>query len=156
MPSLKRNFTQKASSSRAKIQPINDITTRKKNIDTTMSKIAALNIAIQQLEKNKQDFNKKFRDIHRHTLTNKYKLSPREKAESLVNQDFVELDDEQIQELQSNTATEFRQFTKNHTQRINNLKHDREELKNQITRLRQGMGGTKKRRKHKKHKKFKY
>ena len=152
MPSLKRNFTQKASSSRAKIQPINDITTRKKNIDTTMSKIDALNIAIQQLEKNKQDFNKKFRDIHRHTLTNKYKLSPREKAESLVNQDFVELDDEQIQELQSNTATEFRQFTKNHTQRINNLKHDREELKNQITRLRQGMGGTKKRRKHKKHK----
>jgi hypothetical protein len=156
MPSLKRNFTQKASSSRAKIQPINDITTRKKNIDTTMSKIAALNIAIQQLEKNKQDFNKKFRDIHRHTLTNKYKLSSREKAESLVNQDFVELDDEQIQELQSNTATEFRQFTKNHTQWINNLKHDREELKNQITRLRQGMGGTKKRRKHKKHKKFKY
>ena len=156
MPSLKRNFTQKASSSRAKIQPINDITTRKKNIDTTMSKIAALNIAIQQLEKYKQDFNKKFRDIHRHTLTNKYKLSPREKAESLVNQDFVELDDEQIQELQSNTATEFRQFTKNHTQRINNLKHDREELKNQITRLRQGMGGTKKRRKYKKHKKFKH
>ncbi|QDF45917.1 hypothetical protein [Chrysochromulina parva virus BQ2] len=156
MPSLKRNFTQKASSSRAKIQPINDITTRKKNIDTTMSKIAALNIAIQQLEKNKKDFNKKFRDIHRHTLTNKYKLSSREKAESLVNQDFVELDDEQIQELQSNTATEFRQFTKNHTQWINNLKHDREELKNQITRLRQGMGGTKKRRKHKKHKKFKY
>jgi hypothetical protein len=155
MPSLKRNFTQKASSSRAKIQPINDITTRKKNIDTTMSKIAALNIAIQQLEKNKQDFNKKFRDIHRHTLTNKYKLSSREKAESLVNQDFVELDDEQIQELQSNTATEFRQFTKNHTQWINNLKHDREELKNQITRLRQGMGGTKKRRKHKKHKKHK-
>ena len=156
MSSLKRNFTQKASSSRAKIQPINDITTRKKNIDTTMSKIAALNIAIQQLEKNKQDFNKKFRDSHRHTLTNKYKLSPREKAESLVNQDFVELDDEQIQELQSNNATEFRQFTKNHTQLINNLKHDREELKNQITRLRQGMGGTKKRRKHKKHKKFKY
>jgi hypothetical protein len=156
MPSLKRNFTQKASSSRAKIQPINDITSRKKNIDTTMSKIAALNIAIQQLEKIKQDFNKKFRDSHRHTLTNKYKLSPREKAESLVNQDFVELDDEQIQELQSNTATEFRQFTKNHTQLINNLKHEKEELKNQITRLRQGMGGTKKRRKHKKHKKFKY
>ena len=152
MSSLKRNFTQKASSSRAKIQPINDITTRKKNIDTTMSKIAALNIAIQQLEKIKQDFNKKFRDSHRHTLTNKYKLSSREKAESLVNQDFVELDDEQIQELQSNNATEFRQFTKNHTQLINNLKHDREELKNQITRLRQGMGGTKKRRKHKKHK----
>jgi DNA repair exonuclease SbcCD ATPase subunit len=156
MSSLKRNFTQKASSSRAKIQPINDITSRKKNIDTTMSKIDALNIAIQQLEKHKQDFNKKFRHSHRHTLTNKYKLSPREKAESLVNQDFVELDDEQIQELQSNTATEFRQFTKNHTQLINNLKHEREELKNQITRLRQGMGGTKKRRKHKKHKKFKY
>ena len=155
MPSLKRNFTQKASSSRAKIQPINDITSRKKNIDTTMSKIAALNIAIQQLEKYKQDFNKKFRDSYRHTLTNKYKLSPREKAESLVNQDFVELDDEQIQELQSNSATEFRQFTKNHTQRINNLKHDKEELKNQITRLKQGMGGTKKRRKHKKYKKHK-
>ena len=158
MPSLKRNFTQKASSSRAKIQPINDITTRKKNIDTTMSKIAALNIAIQQLEKNKQDFNKKFRDIHRHTLTNKYKLSPREKAE-IVNQDFVELDDEQIQELQSNAPTEFREFTKIHTQLINNLKHEREELKNQINRLRQGIGGTKKRikkgtkkkHKHKKH-----
>jgi hypothetical protein len=156
MSSLKRNFTQKASSSRAKIQPINDITTRKKDIDTIMSKIAAHNIAIQQLEKIKQNFNKKFRHSHRHTLTNKYKLSPREKAESLVNQDFVELDDEQIQELQSNTATEFRQFTKNHTQLINNLKHEKEELKNQITRLRQGMGGTKKRRKHKKHKKFKY
>jgi len=156
MPSLKRNFTQKASSSRAKIQPINDIITRKKNIDTTMSKIAALNIAIQQLEKHKQNFNKEFRHSHRHTLTNKYKLSPREKAESLVNQDFVELDDEQIQELQSNNATEFRQFTKNHTQLINNLKHEREELKNQITRLRQGIGGTKKRRKHKKHKKFKH
>jgi CRP-like cAMP-binding protein len=152
----KRNFTQRLTSSRAKIQPINDITNRKKDIDTIMSKIASHNIAIQQLEKNKQDFNKKLRDSHRHTLTNKYKLSPREKAESLVNQDFVELDDEQIQELQSNTATEFRQFTKNHTQLINNLKHDREELKNQITRLRQGMGGTKKRRKHKKHKKFKY
>jgi ppGpp synthetase/RelA/SpoT-type nucleotidyltranferase len=155
----KRNFTQRLTSSRAKIQPINDITNRKKDIDTIMSKIAAHNIAIQQLEKHKQDFNKKFRDSHRHTLTNKYKLSPREKAESLVNQDFVELDDEQIQGIQSNTATEFREFTKNHTQLINNLKHEREELKNQINRLRQGIGGTKKRikkgtkkrHKHKKH-----
>jgi hypothetical protein len=154
----KRNFTQRLTSSRAKIQPINDITNRKKDIDTIMSKIAAHNIAIQQLEKIKQDFNKKFRDSYRHTLTNKYKLSSREKAE-IVNQDFVELDDEQIQGIQSNTATEFREFTKNHTQLINNLKHEREELKNQINRLRQGIGGTKKRikkgtkkrHKHKKH-----
>jgi ppGpp synthetase/RelA/SpoT-type nucleotidyltranferase len=154
----KRNFTQRLTSSRAKIQPINDITNRKKDIDTIMSKIAAHNITIQQLEKIKQDFNKKFRDSYRHTLTNKYKLSSREKAE-IVNQDFVELDDEQIQELQSNAPTEFREFTKIHTQLINNLKHEREELENQINRLRQGIGGTKKRikkgtkkrHKHKKH-----
>jgi ppGpp synthetase/RelA/SpoT-type nucleotidyltranferase len=154
----KRNFTQRLTSSRAKIQPINDITNRKKDIDTIMSKIAAHNITIQQLEKNKQDINKIFRDSYRRTLTNKYKLSSREKAE-IVNQDFVELDDEQIQELQSNTATEFRELTKNYTQWINNLKHEREELENQINRLRQGIGGTKKRikkgtkkrHKHKKH-----
>ena len=154
MTSLKRNFTRKLTSSRAKVHPINDIDSRKKNIETMMSKIAARNIAIQELEKNKQDFNKEFRDIHRHTLTNKYKLSPRDK--SLVDQDFLELDDEEIQELQSNNATEFRQFTKNHRQLINILKREREELRNQITWLSQGMGGTKKRRKHIKHKKFKY
>ena len=151
-----RNFTRKLTSYRSKVQPIIDINERKKNIETMMSKIVARNIAIQELEKHKQDFNKEFRDNHRHTLTNKYKLSPRDKAESLVNQDFLELDAEQIQELQSNNATEFRQFTKNHRQLINNLKREREELRNQITRLSQGMGGTKKRRKHKKHKKFKY
>jgi ppGpp synthetase/RelA/SpoT-type nucleotidyltranferase len=158
MPSLKRNFTQRLTSSRAKIQPINDITNRKKDIDTIMSKIAAHNITIQQLEKHKQDINKIFRDSYRHTLTNKYKLSSIEEAE-IANQDFVELDDEQIQELQSDTATDFRKLTKSYTQWINDLKHEREELQNQINRLRQGIGGTKKRikkgtkkrHKHKKH-----
>jgi ppGpp synthetase/RelA/SpoT-type nucleotidyltranferase len=154
----KRNFTQRLTSSRAKIQPINDITNRKKDIDTIMSKIAAHNITIQQLEKHKQDINKIFRDSYRHTLTNKYKLSSIEEAE-IANQDFVELDDEQIQELQSDTATDFRKLTKSYTQWINDLKHEREELQNQINRLRQGIGGTKKRikkgtkkrHKHKKH-----
>ena len=154
----KRNFTQRLTSSRAKIQPINDITNRKKDIDTIMSKIAAHNITIQQLEKHKQDINKIFRDSYRHTLTNKYKLSSIEEAE-IANQDFVELDDEQIQELQSDTATDFRKLTKIYTQWINDLKHEREELQNQINRLRQGIGGTKKRikkgtkkrHKHKKH-----
>jgi len=154
----KRNSTQRLTSSRAKIQPINDITNRKKDIDTIMSKIAAHNITIQQLEKHKQDINKIFRDSYRHTLTNKYKLSSIEEAE-IANQDFVELDDEQIQELQSDTATDFRKLTKSYTQWINDLKHEREELQNQINRLRQGIGGTKKRikkgtkkrHKHKKH-----
>jgi hypothetical protein len=154
----KRNFTQRLTSSRAKIQPINDITNRKKDIDTIMSKIAAHNITIQQLEKYKQDINKIFRDSYRHTLTNKYKLSSIEEAE-IANQDFLELDDEQLQELQSDTATDFRKLTKIYTQWINDLKHEREELQNQINRLRQGIGGTKKRikkgtkkrHKHKKH-----
>ena len=150
-----RNFTRKLLSYRSKVQPIIDINERKKKIDTMMSKIAARNIAIQELEKLKQDSNKEFRDYHRRTLTNKYIVSEEDKEDYLLDEDFIGLDDEDIQQLQSDIATEFRQFTKNHRQLINNLKREREELRNQIAELRKNMGGTKKRHKYKIHKKYK-
>ena len=117
-----------------------------------MSKIAARNIAIQELEKLKQDSNKEFRDYHRHILTNKYRVSEEEKDNYLLDEDFIKLDDEDIQQVQSDIATDFRQSTKIHRQLINNLKREREELRNQIAELRKNMGGTKKRHKYKRHK----
>jgi hypothetical protein len=146
----KKGFTRKLTSYRSKVQPVIDINERKKKIETMMTNIDLLNITIPQLEKHKEDYNKEVRHGHRKTLTNKYRLS---KEDNLFNEDFIELDDEQIQKLQSDTATNFRQFTKNQRAYINSLKQKREELRNQITELRKNMGGTKKRHKYKRHKK---
>ncbi len=114
-----------------------------------MSNIDLLNMTIPQLEKAKEDYNKEMRHGHMQTLTNKYRLS---EEDNLFNKDFIELDDEQIQKLQSDTATSFRQFTKNQRAFINSLKQKREDLRNQIAELRKNMGGTKKRHKYKRHK----
>ena len=145
-----RNFTRKLTSSRAKVHPINDIDSRKKNIETMMTKIDVLNKIIPQLEKAKEDYNKDMRHSHRQTLTNKYRLSKKEK--DILDEDFIELDDEHIQQLQSDAATSFRQSTKDQRALINSLKQKREDLRNQVAELRKNMGGTKKRHKYKRHK----
>ena len=141
-----RNFT------RSKVQPIIDINERKKNIETMMTKIDVLNKIIPQLEKAKEDYNKDMRRSHRQTLTNKYSLSEEEKDNHLLDEDFIELDNEHIQQLQSDAATSFRQATKDQRALINSLKQKREDLRNQIAELRKNMGGTKKRHKYKRHK----
>ena len=140
-----RNFT------RSKVQPIIDINERKKNIETMMTKIDVLNKIIPQLEKAKEDYNKDMRRSHRQTLTNKYSLSEEEKDNHLLDEDFIELDNEHIQQLQSDAATSFRQATKDQRALINSLKQKREDLRNQIAELRKNMGGTKKRHKYKRH-----
>lgn len=152
MTSLKKIFTRKLTSYRSKVQPVIDIDERKKNIKTMMSKIDVLNMTIPQLEKAKEDYNKAMRHGHMQTLTNKYRLSEEEKDNYLLDEDFIELDDKHIQKLQSDTATSFRQATKDQRALINSLKQKREDLRNQIAELRKNMGGTKKRHKYKRHK----
>ena len=115
-----------------------------------MTKIDVLNMIIPQLEKAKEDYNKDMRHSHRQTLTNKYRLSKKEK--DILDEDFIELDDEHIQQLQSDAATSFRQSTKDQRALINSLKQKREDLRNQVAELRKNMGGTKKRHKYKRHK----
>lgn len=152
MTSLKRNFTRRLTSYRSKVQPIIDINERKKKIDTMMTKIDVLNMTIPQLEKAKEDYNKEMRHAHIKTLTNKYRVSEEEKDNYLFDEDFIALDDEHIQQLQSDAATNFRQATKADRALINSLKQKREELRNQVAELRKNMGGTKKRHKYKRHK----
>lgn len=152
MTSLKRNFTRRLTSYRSKVQPIIDINERKKKIDTMMTKIDVLNMTIPQLEKAKEDYNKEMRHSHRQTLTNEYRLSEEEKDLHSLDKDFIELDNEHIQQLQSDAATSFRQSTKDQRALINSLKQKREDLRNQVAELRKNMGGTKKRHKYKRHK----
>ena len=148
MTSLKRNLT----SYRSKVHPIIDINERKKKIDTMMTKIDVLNKIIPQLEKAKEDYNKDMRHSHIKTLINKIRLSEEEKDLHSLDKDFIELDNEHIQQIQSDAATSFRQSTKDQRALINSLKQKREDLRNQVAELRKNMGGTKKRHKYKRHK----
>lgn len=153
MPLLKskRRSRKNLIGSGAKIHPTNDVVQRRNSIDEMKNRIILLNLTIQQLEKHKQKFDKSMRHINRRTLDNRYKLSTRDKEESLTEQNYIELDNEHIQKLQSGNATFYRQSTKNQREIINGLKREKQDLENKIIRLRQGMGKTKKRRKHKKH-----
>jgi len=145
----KKRSRKKLTGSGAKIHPTNDVAQRRNSIDQIETRIAVLDLTIRALEKHKQKFDKSMRHRYRKTLANRYKLSPRDKEEA--EQDYIELDDKDVRKLQSDNLTFYRQSTKNQREFINGLKREKQDLENQIIRLRQGMGKTKKRRKHKKY-----